>query len=78
MIPVCLVSFKTIDQVQKFIDSIRRIPCDVDARHGNYIVDAKSLLGILSLSLGREIQLVPHSDDREIIGFLENICEEYK
>jgi len=77
MIPEYVVKFSAIDQVQKFIDDIRKIPCDVDACHGNYVVDAKSLLGILSLSLGREIYLRPHSGDPNILEQLQAFSNNY-
>ena len=70
------LQFSTIDQVQKFVDGVRKIPCDVDARHGNYVVDAKSLLGILSLSLGKELDIVLHSDDNNMAETLNTLCEE--
>lgn len=72
------VKFSAIDQVQTFIDDIRKIPYDVDARHGNYIVDAKSILGILSLSLGREITLTVRSEDPLADELLKTICEKYQ
>ena len=74
----CVIRFVTIDQVQSFVDDIRKVPYDVDACHGNYIVDAKSLLGILSLSLGREITLKMHTDDPLAYELLNTICEAYK
>lgn len=73
-----MVKFTTIEQVQKFIDEVRKIPCDVDACHGHYIVDAKSVLGILSLSLGREVTLVAHSDEKQIYEMLETLCDEFQ
>jgi len=73
-----IVKFSAIDQVQKFIDDIRKVPFDVDACHGHYVVDAKSVLGILSLSLGREINLVPHTDNSADFDLIQKICEEYK
>ena len=72
------VKFSTMDQVQSFIDDIRKVPYDVDAYHGNYIVDAKSILGILSLSFGREIELKLNSDDLAAHKMIQDICEEYK
>jgi len=72
------VKFVTMDQVQKFVDSIRKIPYDVDACHGNYIVDAKSLLGLLSLSLGREIKLIVHSEDPLAEDLLKMICDDFR
>ena len=74
----CKVKFSAIDQVQTFIDDIRKIPYDVDAYHGNYIVDAKSVLGILSLSLGREIELKVRTDDELAYELLKTICEKYQ
>ena len=74
----CVVKFSAIDQVQTFIDDIRKIPYDVDACHGNYIVDAKSILGILSLSLGREITLRVRSEDSLADELLKTICEKYQ
>ena len=78
MIPEYVVKFTTIEQVQKFIDAIRKILYDVDACHGHYIVDAKSVLGILSLSLGREVTLILHTDDEQAHEMLETLCNEFK
>lgn len=74
----CIVKFSAIDQVQTFIDDIRKIPYDVDACHGNYVVDAKSILGILSLSLGREITLKVRSEDSTADELLQIIAEKYQ
>lgn len=74
----CVVKFSAIDQVQTFIDDIRKIPYDVDACHGNYVVDAKSILGILSLSLGREITLRVRSEDPLADELLKTIVEKYQ
>ena len=74
------VKFATIDQVQKFVDRIRHIPYDVDACHDNYVVDAKSLLGLLSLSLNRPLKLVLHCTDgafKKAQNLFYDICEDY-
>lgn len=78
MRPVYTIKFTTIDQVQQFIDRVRKISCDVDACHGHYIVDAKSVLGILSLSLGREIELNIHSNDLDDHKLLKEICDDFQ
>lgn len=75
------IKFTSIDQVQRFVDSIRKVPYDVNAHHGNYVVDAKSLLGLLSLSLGRPIQLEVICTDGNLDianELVSTICEEYK
>ena len=79
--PTCIVKFTTMDQVQKFIDQIRKMPYDVNACHGNYVVDAKSLLGILSLSLGREICLEVMCDEGSYTladELLQALCEDFR
>ena len=37
--------------------------CDVDCVHGRYIIDAKSILGVLSMGLPCEVDFVLNSDD---------------
>ena len=39
---------------------------DIDYICGRYIVDAKSLMGILSVSLNRECDIKLHTDDDDI------------
>ena len=74
------VRFVTIDQVQRFVDSVRKIPYDVDACHGNYVVDAKSLLGLLSLSLNRPLKLVLHCTNevtKITQDLFDSVCDEF-
>lgn len=47
----------------------------IDAIHGRYRLNAKSVLGLLSLDLSEEINIVPSCDDDEegaFAGELEN------
>ena len=37
------------DHVKNFVSLVNRYPYDMDLRSGRYVVDAKSILGILSL-----------------------------
>ena len=69
------VSFKTLLDVQKFVNIVNRYSFDIDLTTGRYVVDAKSIMGILSLDLSKPIALEIHSDD---CGALEEELKEFK
>ena len=45
------VTLGTMQNASKLVSIAESISCDVDLCYGRYIVDAKSMLGVLSLSL---------------------------
>ena len=50
------------DHVKNFVSLVNRYPYDMDLRSGRYVVDAKSILGILSIDLSRPIRMDIYSD----------------
>lgn len=46
--------------------------CDIDGKFGRYIIDMKSILGVLSFELPKTIEVVIQSDDPELIEDLEH------
>ena len=56
------VKINTKDELNKFIDVCCKYHFDIDACYGRYIVDAKSLLGMLSIGLEKKIDIVPYYD----------------
>ncbi len=66
------VSLNSIDKVKSFVKDISPFPCDFDLVSGRYVIDAKSMLGIFSLDLSREIDLNIHTeDDGELSAVME-------
>lgn len=60
------------ENVKKFVNLSSSYPYDMDLRIGRHVVDAKSILGIFSLDLSKEVFLDIHSDDcDDIIHALE-------
>ena len=57
------VRIETIDDVKKFVSTVMTFDYDIDIVSGRYAVDAKSIMGIFSLDLTKELRLVVHSDD---------------
>jgi phosphocarrier protein HPr len=57
------IELSTIEKVKQFVGLVARYPYDMDLISGRYTVDAKSIMGIFSLDLGKPIKLEIHSDD---------------
>ncbi len=65
------INISTIDGVKAFVNIVSRYEYDVDIISGRYAIDAKSIMGIFSLDLSKELTLNIHSDDCE--DFLDDI-----
>lgn len=50
-----MIRLNTLSEVKEFNAAAAQIPVDVDLRSGRYCVDAKSIMGIFSLNLGRDL-----------------------
>ncbi len=60
------LNLTTIDKVKGFVNVLTRFEGQFDLVSGRYIVDAKSIMGIFSLDLSKEIDLrVDGCDDVE-------------
>lgn len=57
------VKITTIDDVKKFVSTVMRFDYDIDLVSGRYAIDAKSIMGIFSIDLSKELKLVAHTDD---------------
>lgn len=61
------VKINTINDVKKFVNTISKYDFDVDLISGRYAVDAKSIMGIFSIDLSKELVLKAHSDKTDVI-----------
>ena len=52
-----IVVFQNLDDIVKFVQKVEKYPYNMDMKRGKYVVDAKSLLGLLNLGVQREIEL---------------------
>ncbi|MFT3951400.1 MAG: HPr family phosphocarrier protein [Oscillospiraceae bacterium] len=55
----------SIMAVKTFVNTVSTYDFDVDLVSGRYAVDAKSIMGIFSLDLGKPIDLIAHTDDAD-------------
>ncbi|MGN1191406.1 MAG: HPr family phosphocarrier protein [Dorea sp.] len=58
-----MVMFRSPDDVLDFVKKVEKYPYDMDMKRGRYIVDAKSLLGLMNLGFEQEIELKVYNDD---------------
>lgn len=57
------IKITEISDVKDFVNIVTRCPYDVDVISGRYAIDAKSIMGIFSLDLSKELELKVHNDD---------------
>ncbi len=67
------ILLNTVAKVKDFADQITKYPCDCDIVSGNYVIDAKSIMGIFSLDVSRPINLRIHEDNADLSRIQEFI-----
>ncbi|MBQ7037071.1 MAG: HPr family phosphocarrier protein [Clostridia bacterium] len=61
------VVLKSITDVKNFVNIVNKYDFEIDLISGRYVVDAKSIMGIFSLDLGKPIRVEVHTDAPEAI-----------
>ena len=51
------VSINTVEKIKSFVNDITKFEYDFDLVSGRYVVNAKSIMGILSLDIAKPISL---------------------
>ena len=72
-----IIKLNEIDDLKAFVDDMRSLPCDINVYKDSYVVDGKSILGLLSLSLSTPVTAKVISDDEEVIKKFEELCTKY-
>ena len=68
------ISLNSIDKVKSFVNAITQFNFDFDLISGRYVIDAKSILGVLSLDL-RNVLTVQYDGENEAFeAFLEKMA----
>lgn len=66
-----------INDLKALVDLTNKLSCSVYAQRNEYVVDAKSLLGLMSLNLSKPICLISDEDiPEEIYNELKNFSVE--
>ncbi len=59
------VYLNSIEKLKGFVNAAQRLDCNVDAGSGHYIVDAKSVMGLMSLDLSKPVSISVACQDRD-------------
>ncbi|MFV0364120.1 MAG: HPr family phosphocarrier protein [Suipraeoptans sp.] len=62
------VMFKSPNEIEDFANRISKYPYDMDLKRGRFVVDAKSVLSIISLGMNTKVELKVYEDDDENLG----------
>ena len=71
------ISLNSIEKVKSFVNIINACSSDFDLISDRYVVDAKSIMGIFSLDLGRPVRLDIHDENEydELFEKLKDFIE---
>lgn len=58
-----LIRLEQPDQAVEFVKAISKCDYDADLKYGSRMVDAKSLLGVISMAISYTVELILHSDE---------------
>lgn len=56
------VYLDTVKKVNEFVEAISECPIDVDVTSEKYVVNGKSIIGVLSLNLFEPVIVFPHGN----------------
>lgn len=63
----------SIEEAKRFVTEASRCDFDVDVFYNRFTIDAKSILGVLSLDLARVLTVQMNGENEEFEAYLETI-----
>ena len=69
------IMLNTIEDVKEFVNITNRYEFDCDLISGRYAVDAKSIMGIFSLDLGKALNMVIRGEGAKADALYEEIAK---
>lgn len=71
------VNLNRIDKVKNFVNTVVQFDCDVDLGRGCHCIDAKSIMGIFSLDLSKDIPCTIHTTDENLQALYKERLADY-
>lgn len=71
------IKLNSKEDIKKFIEVTALCNYDVDVIRDKYVIDGKSVLGLLSLDLSKTLEVMLHTDDEEEIDNVMGSMKEY-
>ena len=67
------VSLHSVADVRQFVSAATLTPAEIDVISGRYTVDAKSIMGIMSLELAEPVMVRVYGEEKDGAGFQEEV-----
>ena len=68
------IRLNATEDVKEFVQAASKCDFDVDISYNRVIIDAKSILGILSMDLTKVLTVTGHGEDHEFNRFLQKFA----
>lgn len=68
------IMLPTIKDAKEFVCAAGRCDFDIDVYYNHIVIDAKSILGVLSLDLTKELTITMHGENAEFEAFVDSIA----
>lgn len=72
------ILINTLDKAQEFQKSMEKLKSDVDLGTDRYIVNAKSIMGVLSIDITKPLVVEIISGDQEEIDLFNELIKKYR
>ena len=59
------IKLNATDEVQEFVNAATKCDFDIDIYYNRFLIDAKSILGILSMDLTKVLTVECHGESKE-------------
>lgn len=66
-----------LDEVNGFVEAASRCDFDIDISYNSYVVDAKSIVGVLGLDLNRDLTVAYSGYNAEFEKYLDHFSMVY-
>lgn len=74
----CIIKLNSLEKVKRFVNEVTTFDCDVDVLYRRYILDAKSIMALLSADLTESLKVMIHTDDYEELKRFYDMMEDFK
>ena len=68
------IKLNAVEDVQEFVKAASKCDFDIDIYYNRFLIDAKSILGILSMDLTKVLTVDCHGENKEIERTLQKFA----
>jgi phosphotransferase system HPr-like phosphotransfer protein len=69
------ISIASVGELKQFYEYVNKFNCDFDLKQGKYCVDAKNIMGIMSLDITDTFELVIWMEDDKADEIMDEMLE---